>query len=52
MEDREKVERTYLSVGGLLMCTHARSCVIDTTCRVLVGACSGRFIRTIDADKA
>ena len=47
IEDREKVEKTSLNIGGLLMCTHARSCVIISThlC-VLVGVYSGRQVHS------
>ena len=32
VEGREKVERTYLSVGGSSKCAHARSRAINSTC--------------------
>ena len=32
VEGREKVEKTYLSVGGSSKCAHARSCAINSAC--------------------
>ena len=32
VEGREKVERTYLSVGGSSKCAHTRSSVINSAC--------------------
>ena len=32
VEGREKVERTYLSVGRSSKCAHARSCAINSAC--------------------